>query len=73
VPAHKDTTKKPADMLTKAKVSRLLKVDMLAAGMTEITDAKTTRKINRLKKLTSMRQRSCRNNQIVGTKVTTPY
>jgi hypothetical protein len=36
VPAHKDTTKKPADMLTKAKVSRLLKVDMLAAGMTEI-------------------------------------
>jgi hypothetical protein len=36
VPAHKSTTKMPADMLTKAKVSRLLKVDMLAAGMTEI-------------------------------------
>ena len=36
IPAHKSTTKMPADMLTKAKVSRLIKVDMLAAGMLEI-------------------------------------
>ena len=30
----------PADMLTKMKVSRLLKVDMLAAGMIELPKIK---------------------------------
>ena len=39
-PMHKSTTKMPADMLTKQKVTRLLKVDMLAAGMMEIPKPK---------------------------------
>ena len=34
-PMHKVTTQMPADILTKIKVSRDLKVDMLAAGMIE--------------------------------------
>ena len=36
IPAHKSTTTMPADMLTKAKVSRLIKVDIMAAGMMEL-------------------------------------
>ena len=39
-PMHKVTTQMPADMLTKMKVSRLLKVDMLAAGMIELPKIK---------------------------------
>ena len=41
---HKVTTQMPADMLTKMKVSRLLKVDMLAAGMINPQRSRTFRR-----------------------------
>jgi hypothetical protein len=41
---HKVTTQMPADMLTKMKMSRLLKVDMFAAGMITPQRSRTFRR-----------------------------